>query len=168
MHNQENYFAHKLLCAFAIVAGGLFVGCGDDDSNGSVDASTTLDGGSSGSADASASDSGTTSQDASIETDAGIDPTTDAGTGACRSADDCTFCVHRTAPRTERDCRCPLCPVYPMTKAQCETNTKAYNSVCSDWLMRTRCPVPLCVAPPEPECNDQMMCTAGSPIGPRR
>lgn len=74
--------------------------------------------------------------------------------GECSDDGECTHCSYEYGPKAVEDCYCPLCPVYPMSEAQCSANANSWNKVCGEWAAENPCPVAACIAPPEALCVD--------------
>lgn len=82
---------------------------------------------------------------------------------SCEDRDDCTVCAFGSAPATVEDCYCVICPDTVMSKTQCDANAAAWDATCSGdkWASTANCPVPRCLPPVAPECEDKQ-CVAGA------
>jgi len=95
--------------------------------------------------------------DTTADTSDADDDTSDTSSNpsTCGTGEDCTWCVFAAAPQTVADCTCPFCPTTPMTRAQCDANHAAWDTVCGGpaWHDTANCPVPRCIAMPQLTCN---------------
>jgi len=80
--------------------------------------------------------------------------------GACRTATDCGYCQHGSAPTTAAECACPTCPV-AMSTASCTAITGAVTKFCAGFDF-SKCPLPPCAKPPALTCSTDAprLCTA--------
>jgi hypothetical protein len=80
------------------------------------------------------------------------------GTNACTEAADCGLCTYGSTVTGPDDCFCPICPSHPLSTAQCELNTTAWNTHCTAWYEETTCPMPICMPTAAATCNEGGQC----------
>ena len=69
----------------------------------------------------------------------------------CAAATDCAATPYSLPVRSASDCYCPTCP-QPRNAGVAHENEVAWQRLCAEWALRTRCQAPMCPRPPSPQC----------------